>query len=59
VNNQGTCRLEFAVADGNKWGWTAGTGLGFAPGWSGFLEYDYLGFGSDVHVVKTGVNFHF
>ena len=60
--------------------------FGFAPGWSGFLEYDYLGFGSDaatlkciavadcgppgkgaidisirenLHVLKTGVNFHF
>ena len=41
--------LEFAVSDGTRWGWTAGAGmeLGFAPGWSGFLEYDYLGFGSD------------
>ena len=80
--------LEFAVSDNTRWGWTAGAGVefGFAPGWSGFLEYDYLGFGSDVatlkctavadcgppgkgaidisirenlHVLKTGVNFHF
>jgi len=46
--------LEFAVSDGEKWGWTAGAGLelGFAPGWSGFVEYDYLGFGSDVASLK-------
>jgi outer membrane autotransporter protein len=46
--------LEFAVSDGEKWGWTAGAGLelGFAPGWSGFVEYDYLGFGSDVPSLK-------
>jgi outer membrane immunogenic protein len=46
--------LEFAVSGGSKWGWTAGGGmeLGFAPGWSGFLEYDYLGFGSDVASLK-------
>ena len=44
----------------------------FAPGWSGKLEYDYLGFGSnsyalgfagtsvDTHVqlIKAGVNYH-
>ena len=35
-------------------GWTAGAGIeyGFAAGWSGFLEYDYLGFGSDVATLK-------
>ncbi|HYU11710.1 MAG TPA: hypothetical protein VEK82_03985 [Stellaceae bacterium] len=46
--------LEFAVSDGEKWGWTAGAGLelGFAPGWSGFVEYDYLGFGSDLATLK-------
>jgi outer membrane immunogenic protein len=42
--------LEFARTDGTKWGWTAGAGAEFAflPGWSGFVEYGYLGFGSDV-----------
>jgi outer membrane immunogenic protein len=45
---------EFAVSDETKWGWTAGAGIeyGFAAGWSGFLEYDYLGFGSDVASLK-------
>jgi outer membrane immunogenic protein len=46
--------LEFAAADSTKWGWTAGAGVeyGFAPQWSGFVEYDYLGFGSDVASLK-------
>ncbi len=42
--------LEFAVGDSTKWGWTGGAGAQytFAPRWSGFIEYDYLSFGSDV-----------
>jgi len=42
--------LEFAVGDTTKWTWTIGVGgeYAFAPGWSGFLQYSYLPFGSDV-----------
>ncbi len=42
--------LEFAVSDKTKWGWLAGAGAEyeFAPRWTGFLEYNYLGFGSDL-----------
>jgi len=46
--------LEFAVGDSTKWGWTVGAGVEYAflPGWSGFLEYGYLDFGSDVASLK-------
>src|SRR4051812_17586893 len=46
--------LEFAVSDDTKWGWTAGAGAEYqiAPTWSGFLEYDYLGFGADAANLK-------
>lgn len=46
--------LEFAVSDDTKWGWTAGAGAEYqiAPNWSGFLEYDYLGFGADAANLK-------
>lgn len=46
--------LEFADANSTKWGWTAGAGAeyAFAPRWSGFVEYGYLGLGSDVAILN-------
>jgi outer membrane immunogenic protein len=40
--------LADGVADVTRSGWTIGAGLehAFAPSWSAFLEYDYIGLGS-------------
>jgi outer membrane immunogenic protein len=37
-----------ATGNENRIGWTAGGGLeyGFAPNWTGFIEYDYIAFGT-------------
>jgi len=37
-----------AVGNETRIGWTAGGGFeyGFAPNWTGFIEYDYIGFGT-------------
>ena len=39
---------QFAEISNNKTGWTAGTGVEwmFAPHWSVFLEYNFMGFGT-------------
>ena len=41
--------LEDGVADVTRTGWTIGAGLEhmFTPNWSAFLEYDYIGLGSE------------
>ena len=58
IANSGPLRLggvpvpnEFASATSTTWGWTLGAGVehALAPGWTIFLEYDYLNFG------RTGV----
>jgi outer membrane immunogenic protein len=49
--------LPLSVANGsvNRTGWTAGAGIeyGFAPNWSGKIEYDYMDFGTQ----RTTFNF--
>jgi len=37
-----------ATGNETRFGWTAGGGLeyGFAPNWTGFIEYDYIGLGT-------------
>jgi outer membrane immunogenic protein len=42
--------LDDGVADVTRTGWTIGAGLErmFAPNWSAFIEYDYIGLGSSL-----------
>jgi outer membrane immunogenic protein len=51
-----------ATANVTRSGWTAGIGAEymFAPNWTAFLEYNYLGFGTDrVHFAGTVAPFSF
>jgi outer membrane immunogenic protein len=63
------------IATDTRTGWTAGVGLEymFAPNWSAFAEYDFLGFGTktvgtlagplnvkqDIQAALVGINFRF
>jgi outer membrane immunogenic protein len=46
-----------ATGNETRIGWTAGGGLeyGFAPNWTGFIEYDYIAFGTASITVANSV----